>query len=883
MAGFRNVMTSLKVCPIISTVDDKRYGSRTLIDDKIAAELRCLKVDASPLFAAITLWSSSGDKCKPAESCMRYHESGVLRRASAVSAEEVAVVRDIIKFYLRLNPVNHPLMTKELVNLAGRHAALKASAECLLLFLDDTRMDPLPLDSHCSVQAFERAVRDSDVATAVRLVNTRKLPSLKGYLVYDIGRGSHFFKALKETGRIDVDDPRWADVAVTTGNNIVKSKSPGKKSQSLEAKLAIATEKKDCNAVEQIIRENWEVISFDAAVDSGSQCHLFPLVMTLIQASDATKASFDMTDDVVAACSCRCQISAAVDLTQSCRWGLTWRVRQLLTTNPGLKVSPEDVRLAVEGKHKAIVTIIMDSGRVTVDDGCHKLLSAVMYSGDEEMVKLVMGPWLSEIGQNQLNILFNHGVMLGKLQTVKALVNAGRRHNEYVKAAPRAGKMIFLNFDGALSTASYYDKSEIVAYFLSLPGVTSGPNVRTALEQAVLANNVDMARLLLRTGKAQAESSDNILLRVACSCGQTGMVRLLLSSNAVATGPGKSRALLGAANGGHAEVVKMLVKTKKMTGHAAALLRAAEAGHADVVRTLIKETKSNPTARNHLAFRESGRFHGRGDSAMRVFMQHDKIPVATRLQALRSAAHYGNVACVRLLLADLAGESQTVNVGVSVEQADQGEDVEGDATVSDRDRKAEATGARKGVKEVITLESTCEAIVIDAAMASKFEIIEAVLDSVHLVTDILDRAVCLAAHRGNYSLLRRLLPRPDVRLALKGNNPIKEAIHSWKEEAVKARIVELLIDCGCVDVLDQSFVKIAIERGQAEVVEAIVKGGLLNPDPRGKEYKEAMSCALKSKSYRVAKYLVEGWGGEFEGWAWTNLAEVRDELVYFAI
>ncbi|KAJ3195441.1 hypothetical protein HK101_000213 [Irineochytrium annulatum] len=239
-----------------------------------------------------------------------------------------------------------------------------------------------------------------------------------------------------------------------------------------------------------------------------------------------------------------------------------------------------------------------------------------------------------------------------------------KAHNLALNAGGSTADNKDLDFNDALSIAAFEGRTAVASYLLTLPGVDPGYNGGVPIQGALCSWNVEIARLLLNTGKSKAEQ--------------------LPAKDAIAAGSGRS-ALGDAAASGHVEIVKMLLKLKKVTGHAIAL-RRAEAGRAAVVHVLIKQKKSNPTAFNHLAFRRSANKHHQVDAAMKALMEFEKPPVAGRLEALRRAGRAKNGPCVELLLADLEGEDDAVHEGVVVEESSK-DDAGDDEEMEDDDTK----------------------------------------------------------------------------------------------------------------------------------------------------------------------------------------------------
>ncbi|KAJ3298724.1 hypothetical protein HK104_010361 [Borealophlyctis nickersoniae] len=231
----------------------------------------------------------------------------------------------------------------------------------------------------------------------------------------------------------------------------------------------------------------------------------------------------------------------------------------------------------------------------------------------------------------------------------------------------------------ALSDWATHGHTQIVRLLLAARGERrQKSDLKSAVRRAALQGHAEVLRVLLDTGvyvKEEYDSEKNDLFRDACKRGDVGMVRvwldvvdvageyyevyvaacqghaetikLVLAAGALANGGAGNifTPLVQAAQGGHVDVVKVLLDTGVDEAKEEALDDAVFGGHADVVRLLLEAGVDFPWWSGPLMTAAR-----RGHVDVVKVLLDSEVDEATKEVALERAATLGHGDVVRLLL-----------------------------------------------------------------------------------------------------------------------------------------------------------------------------------------------------------------------------------------
>lgn len=177
-------------------------------------------------------------------------------------------------------------------------------------------------------------------------------------------------------------------------------------------------------------------------------------------------------------------------------------------------------------------------------------------------------------------------VMKGDLRTVKVLVESGADIHHSV-----------------FWTAATYGREDVMDFLLE-KGIDINSR-HEALSEALLTNNWRTINLLLERG-ADISKVPKFFLKSVCKSGYTDVVKLMLEhcdfhcDDDNFHEADRENALFEAANGGHLDIVKLILDrgiVHVCADNDRALRRAASSGHVDVVKFLMSRGSNLPIAR----------------------------------------------------------------------------------------------------------------------------------------------------------------------------------------------------------------------------------------------------------------------------------------------
>ncbi|KAJ3189035.1 hypothetical protein HK101_008988 [Irineochytrium annulatum] len=1007
MTAFRDVMRHPGVHPLVAISGSNRQsiaGAKITYEPAgVQAAALQLNVDATPLFAAICWWSSFSPPGKPAANYLvrlrnKYDRSNsFVERAAAHDEADVAVCRDVVKYYLSLR---HPLMTDAIINLAARAAAAHSRADCVVLILSDSRVNTLSA-TDADVKALHYAIENGDADSTVTLLATRKIP-LTGRVVRDLAGNIEVFRAVKRAGIIADGDSAVTDVigrwlwdhaavevlragvlcprdALTVAFKIkaldiceeillahwhamipedvvtfaaelnlgllarllllvsdLATKNPftkgfeerlGRAGSALEVEALSAEIHRERRGVERRIGELREMrrdfqrymsegcVPDEASVAEDGECaeggeetghagtyksgatcapkegtrtvedrgvlHEEDYIMDDVALGQSRDGTFRLTERLADP---KSVISPLIDLACSCRLGFISRVESLLANHANLAITGKVIHNAIVGRHEDVLKFLLKSDRLepgVVDNlAC---LRAVDLSVNVFRMIIKTRQAHMQPGELDAGSILRAAVTRGKIDIVRCITKI---FDLTASSTPPTPPLAIASLQNALNQACLFGETEIAAYLLTLPNVDPGFCDGIALSKAISGSSKDAIRLLLKTRKSNAAADANAHLRRACEDGLTDVVSLLLTDSAVAIGSGRGRALTVAAEFGYADIVRQLLATNRITGHAGALRAAARNGHGAALRLLLACPESDPSSREHLALRLAAGEAGSEEIVTELLQAcPDGVPTGPRLKALSAAAKSGNAICVMALLRTFSGEGKRNSGGVRKVMGDQGDvdDATGDGGIRDAEQEPDEEKDRvvnvdAGGDVTASLSSICESAFRTAAKRGRVETLRVLWESGHVRRSVAMRTHLNAIWCGREDVVGALLGYEELRVgisarlldsAVRAKNPgIVRQLWSLPQSAFAGGRKEI----------SAAF---AVKFGGVDVLRCLFDVGALNRDPNGADYWVAMASARETQRFEIVQYLVDNWGGNFEEWARSELPEVRRDLVLF--
>lgn len=155
----------------------------------------------------------------------------------------------------------------------------------------------------------------------------------------------------------------------------------------------------------------------------------------------------------------------------------------------------------------------------------------------------------------------------------------------------------------AIQKAAAAGNTHAVACLLKVPYVDASFNSNYAIKAAANIGNVDIVRLLLNDKNVRLSLDYNHLLYNAAFAGNTGIVQLILSSPNL-SGLNCNRALVDAADQGHAETVLALLADPRVDPAASAYnawRHAIYGNHLPVTERMLADGRINPSVLNNIA------------------------------------------------------------------------------------------------------------------------------------------------------------------------------------------------------------------------------------------------------------------------------------------
>ena len=225
-------------------------------------------------------------------------------------------------------------------------------------------------------------------------------------------------------------------------------------------------------------------------------------------------------------------------------------------------------RTAAENNCLNVVKYLKDTFDVNIEADDNSAIKEASFNGHAEMVLYLI--------ENGANVNAERGM---------ALINAANsNHLDVVKLLIKHGASVKEDDSEALKIASRCGNFEVVKFLFELDPTIDDSDKEEACEQAAWNGHINIVKFFIEN----KVKIDKYQIKYAAESGYLDVVEYLIRPE---IGCSKNDALLGACQGGHLPIVKMLLNNGADVhyGEDEAIIEASDKGNVDVVRYLIKK------------------------------------------------------------------------------------------------------------------------------------------------------------------------------------------------------------------------------------------------------------------------------------------------------